>query len=627
MAYQALGTFSFQDSLTIHNNKFLKWLDTTGTSRSNVICLDQNNNVNFGSSIGDVYINSLTTQGNFTYINVSSGGVIVPQKLGIGFTNNNFLNTFALGTNKYIGLNTNNGFLGLAAGNDITTGSRIELFNNTTGGHMNINSGIGVINLNTNNAQRMAIGSSGTITFTPNGSSIVTEISNDKFQINSLVEAKNGLSVTGDIQMTGTLSINSVTGNINFDNSAPSLSSTTGAIFITGGLGINNTTDAASVTSGGGITCSGGIAISKRSFFGGNTTFLDSTFSTSSISGSVVLYGGLGLNSNMMVRSSSTPQIRIAPAVNNNESTVSFESQSNFSGLRWSVGHIGSGVFGITQNGSAGITLTTNGNVSVLCTANSSGIGSGGSLTVQGGASFAKDVFFGGPMLVVPTGDNTRPQTSQPGAIRFNTTTNQFEGYTNSTWGSIGGGTSSDVAGTTYVAAEMSPGANDGNLRFVTKNVERMRINSAGNIGIGTSSPSATLDVLGNATIALGITAGNSYIEGTLDVLNNSTFYGSITNASDIRLKKNIVPLTSVLDKVDNLRTVLFNYTYSNTDTEHLGFIAQDFVDTFPQLVKQTMDGYYTLDYLKVTVLLMKCIQELKSMIPCSSSSSSTCSI
>ena len=39
-------SYNFKDNLTVDNNKYLKWLDNTGTSRANVISLDNYNNVN-----------------------------------------------------------------------------------------------------------------------------------------------------------------------------------------------------------------------------------------------------------------------------------------------------------------------------------------------------------------------------------------------------------------------------------------------------------------------------------------------------------------------------------------------------------------------------------------------------
>jgi len=41
-------------------------------------------------------------------------------------------------------------------------------------------------------------------------------------------------------------------------------------------------------------------------------------------------------------------------------------------------------------------------------------------------------------------------------------------------------------------------------LMFGTNNTERMRIDSTGNVGIGTNSPSAKLDISGNIKIADG---------------------------------------------------------------------------------------------------------------------------
>lgn len=609
----AYSTYSFQDSLTIHNNRHLKWLDTTGTSRSNVISMDAFNNVNLGSSFGDVYINSSSTRNSYTFMNASSGGVIVPNRLGVGFSSTSFSSTVALCKNAYIGLHTDEGFLGLAAGSSASTGSKIVMYNNTTGGHLDIHSGTGSIGLYIGDSEKVQVTTTGSVNFMPDGTTIKATISRDQMTLNSdlvitstsesmgpstgALQVRGGMGVAGDLSVSGTLSIASVTGNINFDSSQSSVSSTTGAIFITGGLGISNTMDATSVSSGGGITCSGGVAVRKQMYLGGALNITNTTPASNSVTGSIVTYGGIGANGAICVRTYDEPQVRIAPVNNNSPSTISFYTGNNFSGSKWIMGHLGTGKFGVTFGDSIASTAIE--------------ISTSGSVTVSG------DMYLGGPVLAVPKGTTAgRPSNATTGSIRFNTDLNQFEGYLNSTWGSIGGGGSaSDLDGTTFLAPEIAPGVGDGNLRFVTKNVERMRINSAGNIGIGTSSPAFSLEVVGDVNIQLGLTAGSTYVEGTLDVLNDSTFYGAITNASDIRLKENIQDLGSVLDKINDIRTVRFNYRYANRQQPQIGFIAQDFLDHFPELTKKTMDDFYTLDYSKCTVLLLQCIKDLRSEV------------
>jgi hypothetical protein len=63
---------------------------------------------------------------------------------------------------------------------------------------------------------------------------------------------------------------------------------------------------------------------------------------------------------------------------------------------------------------------------------------------------------------------------------------------------------------------------------------------------------------------------------------------GILTSSSDIRLKRNISPLKneneSFLEKIKDIKTIRYNYTYDHQNTNHIGFIAQDFVDMFVQL-------------------------------------------
>ena len=71
--------------------------------------------------------------------------------------------------------------------------------------------------------------------------------------------------------------------------------------------------------------------------------------------------------------------------------------------------------------------------------------------------------------IVIPVGNTSeRPgaTTRQNGAIRFNTDSNQYEGYnaTTTSWSSLGG--VRDIDGNTYILAELTAGANDNTLWF-----------------------------------------------------------------------------------------------------------------------------------------------------------------
>ena len=57
--------------------------------------------------------------------------------------------------------------------------------------------------------------------------------------------------------------------------------------------------------------------------------------------------------------------------------------------------------------------------------------------------------------------------------------------------------------------------------------------------------------------------------------------------ASDQRLKENITPLGSTLEKILQLRPVMWRWKDDKNDSRHLGFIAQDVEKILPELVSE----------------------------------------
>ena len=138
---------------------------------------------------------------------------------------------------------------------------------------------------------------------------------------------------------------------------------------------------------------------------------------------------------------------------------------------------------------------------------------------------------------------------------------------------------------------------------------EAMRINSAGNVGIGTTSPDVLLTV-GSATPVGNVahfenSTGSCYINPTTTAL---------VCSSDIRLKDNFVAIstTTALADVLALSPTYYNWKTEAAGTpEHAGFIAQQVQPVFPDLVTQEPDGYYTMNYAGLTPYLTAAVQGL----------------
>lgn len=179
-------------------------------------------------------------------------------------------------------------------------------------------------------------------------------------------------------------------------------------------------------------------------------------------------------------------------------------------------------------------------------------------------------------------------------------------------------------------------------IQFITNNNQRMIINAAGDVGIGNTTPAARLDVQGvgtsSATFSFGArNSASTYIltvrdDGrvginttaptqALTVVGNICWTGTAAVCSDIRYKKNITPLKNSLNNVIQLSGV--NY-YWKTDefpkqkftvNKQIGFIAQEIEQFYPELVLTDDNGYKSVDYSRLTPILVEAIKELKTKI------------
>ena len=94
-------------------------------------------------------------------------------------------------------------------------------------------------------------------------------------------------------------------------------------------------------------------------------------------------------------------------------------------------------------------------------------------------------------------------------------------------------------------------------------NTERMRIDREGNVGIGTASPSAKLDVVGDINVSGGVYLGGTGAANKLDDYEEGTFTATIKG--DTAEPTTLIELTSQYTKVG--RIVHFQIGFENIDT------------------------------------------------------------
>ena len=99
----------------------------------------------------------------------------------------------------------------------------------------------------------------------------------------------------------------------------------------------------------------------------------------------------------------------------------------------------------------------------------------------------------------------------------------------------------------------------------------------------------------------------------SLGFITNNLRAATITETSDIKVKKNIVTIENALDKVSKLRGVEFDTV--DGDKHKIGLIAQEVEEVIPEVVYSEGDSLKGVSYGNLVGLLIESIKELKSEI------------
>jgi hypothetical protein len=119
---------------------------------------------------------------------------------------------------------------------------------------------------------------------------------------------------------------------------------------------------------------------------------------------------------------------------------------------------------------------------------------------------------------------------------------------------------------------------------------------------------------------ALGVNVSTSGTNGRIDAGNDVVAFST----SDKRLKENIKPLNSALDKVLQINGVSFDWkplteeekkTIHGNEGHDVGVIAQEIEEVLPEVVTTRDSGYKAVKYEKIVPLLIEAIKEQQQQI------------
>ena len=191
--------------------------------------------------------------------------------------------------------------------------------------------------------------------------------------------------------------------------------------------------------------------------------------------------------------------------------------------------------------------------------------------------------------LIIPVGttlDRDSVLDPRKGTIRYNSTYKAFEGYDGINWGTFSG--VKDVSQTTFIRAETEPRKNNKQLDFITNNIQRMQIDSNGDLKFGDISDQ-------NIIFFIDYNSGDVSAQNILPKTDNSYSLGDFTNKwkelyldnSGIHIGKASIAINDnnviVLNDISNMSIILEASNVNITDKlfvdDDVSFNKKLFVD------------------------------------------------
>jgi hypothetical protein len=249
----------------------------------------------------------------------------------------------------------------------------------------------------------------------------------------------------------------------------------------------------------------------------------------------------------------------------------------------------------------------------------------------------------------VGIGTTTPNANSGTSLVVYDSSTPRFR-LTNSTTGQAAGdGAELNLFGSDFYIENREAA----NIVIYNNGAERMRIDSSGNLLVGTTTEEGRITIRGdacggyigsitNANLSNcnpahglifragfnGSASGSNYFSFrrpdntvTGSITQNGGTTVSFTTSSDYRLKDNINPMTGALDKVSSLKPV--TYTWKEDGSAGQGFIAHELAEVVPDCVVGEKDAvdfegnpqYQGIDTSFLVATLTAAIQEQQALI------------